>query len=1184
MGKYLQRFFIASTLASKLGFSLLILLLLTGKAFAATYDWVGGTSTNASTGSNWYNENTSSYGTVPGSSDDVYVDWNYSVTFFPVVTANTTWKSLTFGYGNTWVAYAHGYTATISLNVNSGITLTVSGNITQNHYLSATGSPDNYIITIIGGAGTILCQGNFLVGDAITQPAISVADVSQVSIQITQLTITGNVVMNSNGNNGIGGANGICYPWFSVEKGTTTLLKQVIFATNNSPVADSFDTYNPPATNYPGYGKFTADNTAGSTSTLELKYKQPIVPADKFYVYFTYGGNNGTVLYDDPTVENQTIYTANEPSFTTTTTYINTSAPSYYNLTLSGSSTKLVDKNSVLGATTQGLTIGNNWTTSGGAVNLNTNNPTVTITGNWTNSTNITQGSGNITVSNTLQNNSNTITLSAGNLTINNVLQINGGTIAAGGGTVTVSGAFQNNSGTLQCGSGSVIFNGNYTNSQTFTAGTGTVYFSGTSQALIDNGPTGTTFNNVTFNASGTATMSAGTGNFVVSGNGVLTMVSPAKLVAGTAGAAYLTLNSNASSSATIAPILGTSTITGNVNVKRYITGGIAANRGYRLLSSPVYGSVVSSNNVYSINYLKNSIFLTGTSTAGGFDNVSAANPTLYLYRENMTPLYTTFLNSNFKGINNITAPPTYSMDDASNPSINIPVGNGYLCFFRGNRASATFAAETAPSYVPQTVTLSASGTLNQGQITVKDWFTPLSANLSYTTASPATIKGYNLVGNPYASSIDWENFQTLTSTTGIYGTSIGAAIYVLDPASKNYGAYVKGGGGMGTNNASNIISSGQGFFVVTSCSCATLIFNEGAKTNTQVTAPKLLMGMPVNYTNNQYLRLQLAKDSISTDNLVIRFINNANTTYDSSVDAPYLQGYGAVSLSSFSSDHYSLAINVQPLPKTSESIDLLVHATADGNYTLNMKNTTGIPQLFDIWLMDHYKKDSLDMRHNTTYTFNLLEADTNSFGAHRFSLVIRQNPAFALHLLNFTAAKTTNGAQLAWVTENEQNYTNFTVERSTNNGATFDLVGSIASSGQGTYSFLDKNPLIATDLYRVKLEDLNGTVSYSNLIPLMYSNLNNNVAGNSISVYPNPAGSVINLAIIQNTAAAPNVNTASYAITITNSNGSIVKTATSSQPSLQQNVSSLMPGTYLIQVVNNKDKSDVGKSKFVKL
>ena len=199
----------------------------------------------------------------------------------PVVTANATWGSLFFGYYGPQGTYTYGTNETLSLTVNAGVTLTVSGNVTQNHNPSAAGSTFNYITTTISGAGTVTCQGNFIVGDATTQPANSVADVSRVSIQITQLTINGNIVLNSNGNNGTPGVNGICYPWFSVEKGTTTLLKQITFATNNAPVANAYDmAYNPPLTShYPGYGKFSADITSGSVSTLELKYKQPIALA-----------------------------------------------------------------------------------------------------------------------------------------------------------------------------------------------------------------------------------------------------------------------------------------------------------------------------------------------------------------------------------------------------------------------------------------------------------------------------------------------------------------------------------------------------------------------------------------------------------------------------------------------------------------------------------------------------------------------------------------------------------------------------------------------------------------------------------------------------------------------------------------------------------------------------------------
>ena len=754
--------------------------------------------------------------------------------------------------------------------------------------------------------------------------------------------------------------------------------------------------------------------------------------------------------------------------------------------------------------------------------------------------------------------------------------------VTANSGYVVVKGNIAN-SGTLNLQTGSFTMSGNYTNSNIYTQGTGSMVFNGQNQVLTDNG-SGTIFTNVFFSGNGgsgnPAVMSSG--NFSVSSTGVLNMVNSTSLNANS----HLTLNSDATGSATVAAIPSGSSITGNVNAQRYLTGGAIKYRGFRLLSSPVYASTVSSNNVYSINYLKNSTFLTATTISGGFDNVSAANPTLYLYRENMTPLYTTFLNSNFKGINNINSSPTYSMDDASNPSINIPVGNGYLFFFRGNRASASFAAETVTSYVPQSATLGASGTLNQGQITVKNWFTPSLSTLSYTVASPGAVKGYDLVGNPYASSIDWETLQSTTSTLGIYGTNVGPTIYVIDPVSHNYGAYTRGGGGSGTNNSSNIISSGQGFFVVTNCSCATLIFNEGAKVNTQATGPQLLMGKPAdNIANTQYLRLQLAKDSVNTEDILVRINNQVKTAFDETVDAPYKLGYGTVSLSSLSSDQIALAINVRPLPKTSDTIGLVVKANTDGIYSLNMKTVTGIPQLFDIWLMDAYKKDSLDMRHNPNYSFNISKKDTNTFGSKRFTLVIRQNPGYAYRLLDFTATKlvpVTVGArqvQAVWKTENEQNYTNFSVERSTDGGQTFNVIGGSPGGGQGIYSLVDKSPVIGQNLYRLKQEDINNTITYSNVVQVSYSDLSNSLVANNIGVYPNPATSAINIAVLHDAATKH-----SYTYRIANSSGLIVKQFTSQQSNWKPNISGLMAGSYIIKVLNATDDSVIGNSKFIKL
>jgi hypothetical protein len=1115
-----------------------LLIICTAKTYAATYDWVGTTLTGSVY--DWNNKLNWQIGgvtatTVPGASDIVRIAVN-TYTNSPTVTDSRSCASLIFGV-----------TDNFTLTVNG--TLTVTGDITQNN------DPNFFQYTTLAGTGTIICN-NFFLGDN-TQPNPGIGVVVNVSSQVNQLTINGNLTLNAVGNNT---SDGIEYPYFSLDANKLSLYGQITTTTYNNPLLEGVGD---PI--YPGYGLFQMDSYASAT-TLELLNANPIATPiiTGFTVDFTNNGaGTGTVIYDAPSGI-QTVYA-------TGTSGIGINNYNYDYLTFAGASKKLV----IGGA----LTVGNDWTTGGtGTVDLSTNNPVITVTDNWVNSTNVTQGSGNITITNILQNNSNAITLGSGSLSIGNILQINFGSVITGSGTVTVAGTFQNNSGALQCGSGKVIFKGTYSNSGNFTAGTGTVYFSGASQSMVDNGSTGTTFNNVIFNGSGTATMGAGVGNFAVSSSGVLTLISPAKLAAGTASAAYLTLKSDATGSATVAALSGTSSITGEVNVQRFITGGSSAYRGYRLLSSTVYNATVASNNIYNFDYVIASVLLSG-SAGGGFDKTG--NPSLYLYRENQAFSNVAFTVGNFSEVTKINNSPTYNLFvDGGATNYNMPVGNGFLLFFRGDRTT-NLANKYQPGTVAESVTLTNKGLLNQGQIALKDWYTPASSNLGYTiTAGNATVRGFNLAGNPYPSSINWDLFQTATITSAIYGVNLGTTIYVLDPLSKNYGAYTKGNGGIGTHNASNILASGQGFFVVATSAAAQLVFNETAKVSAQVTGAGLLMGLPVDYANNQYLRLQLAMDSVNTDDILVRFNNGASTAYNATVDAPYKQGFGLVSLSSMSSDHIPLAINVQPLPKTSAKLGLSANVTTDGNYTFNMKNIVGIPQLFDIWLIDTYKKDSVNMRHNSRYSFNISKSDTNSFGSKRFSIVIRQNAAYAYHLLDFTAAKVPNAkqVQLIWKAENEQNYTSFTIEKSVDNGKSFDVVGGIKSSAQSVYSLVDKNPVNGQNLYRLKQVDINDNITYSPIVPVSYSNLSNSLVTNNINVYPNPASSVINLAV------SPGFNTSGYKISISNSVGLVVKEFTSQQSSWQGYIGGLMSGTYIIQVTNNRDKTLIGKTKFVKL
>jgi trimeric autotransporter adhesin len=138
------------------------------------------------------------------------------------------------------------------------------------------------------------------------------------------------------------------------------------------------------------------------------------------------------------------------------------------------------------------------------------------------------------------------------------------------------------------------------------------------------------------------------------------------------------------------------------------------------------------------------------------------------------------------------------------------------------------------------------------------------------------------------------------------------------------------------------------------------------------------------------YLRLQLAKDTINTDNILITFDPSAQTAYVPGADAPTLAGFGQVSLSSLSSNNIPLSIYTLPLTPKGVKIGLKVNSQADGVFTLNLKEIHSIPEAYDLWLIDGYRKDSLEIRYNNTYAFNIFKADTNSFGTNRFKLVIR--------------------------------------------------------------------------------------------------------------------------------------------------------------------------------------------------
>jgi hypothetical protein len=991
--------------------------------------------------------------------------------------------------------------------------LTVTSTGTGNFQLATTG-------------GTITVRGNY--------NQLGGTSVLNNTSGTTNFNIAGNFTMSGGAILKGSGANLIAFNGSATQTylktGGTFSSQAINFAINNGATVD--------------FGTWVIDNT--STGTFTLNGGGTIITANDDGLALT--GATGSVQ------------SSGTRSYSTTANYtyngtgaqsIGTGLPSAVNnLTISG-------PGATMPATSSTYTI----------------NGTLTLTGNLDMGTNILGSS--VTFANTgagtLKTQATATPLPTGK-TWNVPVEYNG----AGSDQTIVSGTYNNLSFSQGANkvfaAGTVTVTGNWSSSNgkiDILTNAATLAFTGTAQLLDDSGTdagNGVVFKNVTFGNSGTKKLNSG--NYSVSSSGLLTMSGTAILNAN----AKLTLLADATGTGSIGP-LTSGAITGRVAVQTFITGGGSLTyRGYRLLSSPV-SDPSSGNAYYNLTYLKGSgSYLTGSGgSTNGFDVSGAA--TLYVYREDKLPS-TSFTSGNYRAITAINNTPAYSLSTIDG-NFNMPVGNGFLYFFRGNNG-------TNINTVPNDVVLNTSGIVNQGQIVVKDWFNYASSSLAYSTISgigSLGVGGFNLVGNPYPSSIDWNTAFAGTMSTGIYAPNTDQTIYIYNALSKNYATYlnISASSGIGTLGGSNIIPSGQGFFVHAIASGAQLVFNESAKVNARPGTLLLNSAAPV---NNYQIRIQLSKDTINKDENVVIFNNNAHDNYAQNEDALYLKGSGSVSLSNLSGDKKALAINQLPFPKKAQSIPLNVGFTTTGIYNLSFTELNNIPALYDIWLMDAYKKDSLDVKHNPDYTFTSTLTDTNTFGSKRFSLVLRPNPLLTVHLLSFTGTKTATQVKLAWTAENESSYTRYILERSVDGGKKFTTLDSLTSANLGVYNDLDPNPVKGQNIYRLKQIDLTGNISYSSIVPVMYAdNVVNNITANLISVYPNPVKSMLNLAVTPATTAAAN-----YKITITNTTGSVIRSSTSSSPTWQGDVSVLSPGTYFIEVTNIIQNTLIGKSTFIKL
>lgn len=149
------------------------------------------------------------------------------------------------------------------------------------------------------------------------------------------------------------------------------------------------------------------------------------------------------------------------------------------------------------------------------------------------------------------------------------------------------------------------------------------------------------------------------------------------------------------------------------------------------------------------------------------------------------------------------------------------------------------------------------------------------------------------------------------------------------------------------------------------------------------------------------------------------------------------------------------------------------------------------------------------------TYSSGLKVAATASYLNNNFGVGVLSGP-LPVNLISFKAAQMNEMVNLTWKTSNETNFSHYELQHSTD----AKEFGTIATLAADVHKFVDKNPAIGGNYYRLKMVDLDGTSQLSKTILVNFEkgagfiaveNPARNGAFNVISNFNNPQFTLLN-------------------------------------------------------------------------
>lgn len=260
--------------------------------------------------------------------------------------------------------------------------------------------------------------------------------------------------------------------------------------------------------------------------------------------------------------------------------------------------------------------------------------------------------------------------------------------------------------------------------------------------------------------------------------------------------------------------------------------------------------------------------------------------------------------------------------------------------------------------FLPEAETVNYTGTtsaeLNTGAY---------STNVTITDIPNGEIesrKGWNLIGNPYPSPLDW------LAETGWEKTPINDAKYIWDPANQNYTIFLGGEEPIGLNGGTRYIPANQGFWVQ-AIQNGTVQVNNSARCGIMESTP----GFYKDGTESYPIICLLTEVDGFYDETIIRFLKNATDQFDPGLDAYKFIGRSTNSpqISSFC-DGNQMAINTLSEVKQDMSIDLAFQFSMDKICEISLSPLTALNDSMDVYVKDLITNEIIDLKKVAKFSF----------------------------------------------------------------------------------------------------------------------------------------------------------------------------------------------------------------------